>query len=196
MSQTHFKRGFTILEILVALTILVVVFSLMTLLYVRATRTRNIINAYNEVGEILSQMVDTIVNGRKGILGLKDAGNIVSYSSYNVSPTTLVFSNSTGSEILIYVIGLDSRNETTLYQIHSSNWKKFDLDPNRKIYLTSGSRFEYYDANGRNIINEKTNTETTLVKIILYGKSNHPSMKKMVPMRIETTVRLKNKPSF
>ncbi|MCM8772764.1 MAG: type II secretion system GspH family protein [Candidatus Omnitrophica bacterium] len=188
------KKGFTILEILVALTILVVVFTLITLLYVRAARTRNIINAYNEVGEVLSQMIDIITNGRKGVLGLKDAGNICSQVNPPVSldKYTLVFSDSTAKNTVIYQIKIKDtdRGETSLYQ------NDVDLDLNKKVYLLSGSRFEYYDANGRNIIDEKLNTETTLVRIILIGKATHPAMKKMVPMRIETSVRLKNKLSF
>lgn len=188
------KYGFTILEILIALTILVVIFSLITLLYVRAARTRNIIQAYNEVGEVLSQMIDIITNGRKGVLGLKDAGNICSQQENPPVPLnkyTLVFSDSTAKNTVIYQIKIENpRTETSLYQ------NNLDLDPNRKIYLESGSRFEYYDAEGRNIIDEKLNTETTFVKIILSGKSANPAMKKMTPMRIETSVRLKNKTSF
>jgi len=193
------KKGFTILEILIALTILVIIFSLMTLFYVRGARTRNIITAYNEVGEILSQMLDTISNGRKGIPGLKDGFNVCSNEnpSYKIDPYQLIFSNNTSTETLIYFFQADNGTDTSLYQIHlPSATQPIDLNPNKKIYLLSGSKFEYYDPAGRNIISEKLNTETTLVKIILVGKSTNPAMKKMVPMRIETLVRLKNKTSF
>jgi prepilin-type N-terminal cleavage/methylation domain-containing protein len=193
------KKGFTILEILIALTILVIIFALMTIFYVRGARTRNIITAYNEVGEILSQMSDTISNGRKGIPGLKDGFNVCSNEnpSYKIDPYQLIFSNSTSTETLIYFFHADNGTDTSLYQIHlPSATQPIDLNPNKKIYLLSGSKFEYYDPAGRNIISEKLNTETTLVKIILVGKSTNPAMKKMVPMRIETLVRLKNKTSF
>jgi prepilin-type N-terminal cleavage/methylation domain-containing protein len=210
LKRRKMKKGFTVLEIIIALTILVIIFSLMTLFYVRGARTRNIITAYNEVGEILSQMSDTISNGRKGIPGLKDGFNVCSNldpsHKYNLLPPflpsdatgsdTLIFSNNTSTETLIYFFQADNGTDTSLYQIHSSDWKRIDLNPNKKIYLLSDSKFEYYDPAGRNIISEKLNTETTLVKIILVGKSTNPAMKKMVPMRIETLVRLKNKTSF
>ncbi|MGC8977338.1 MAG: PulJ/GspJ family protein [Candidatus Ratteibacteria bacterium] len=196
------KNGFTVLEILIALTILVIIFSLITLMYVRAARTRNIINAYNEIGEVLSQMVDTIGNGRKGVFGLKDAGNLCSHQggttpitdSYPLNKYTLVFSDFTAQNTVIYQITANNITDTSLYQTTTSG--TIDLNPNKKIYLVSGSGFEFYDANGKNIISEKLNTETTLVKIVLIGKSTNPAMKKMVPMRIETQVRLKNTLSF
>ncbi len=192
------KKGLTVLEILIALTILVIVFSLMTLFYVRGARTRNIITAYNEVGEVLSQMIDTIANGRKGLLGLKDASNICSNEnpSYKIGSYTLIFSNDTSSETYIYSIEANDGKDTSLYQTNLPSSNKINLNPNKKIYLVSGSKFEFYDAAGKNIISEKLNTETTLVKIILIGKSTNPAMKNMIPMRIETLVRLKNKTSF
>jgi len=178
------KKGLTVLEILIALTILVIVFSLMTLFYVRGARTRNIITAYNEVGEILSQMIDTIVNGRKDILGLKEATEITTAKSYELT-------YGDGTNNITVEIKKETNTETSIYIDGSS------YDPNKKTILLSGSKFEYFYSDGTLKQDESTAVDTiVLVKIILIGKSTNPAMKNMVPMRIETLVRLKNKTSF
>ncbi len=178
------RKGFTILEILIALTILVITFTLITLLYVRGARIRNIINAYNEVGEVLSQMTDTIANGRKkflgqDIVGLKQLANLT-----NAEDKSLSFSMD--GNTFTYTINNGSLELTT----PSGN---YNLDPNNKVEILDDSKFEYYYPDGTRGTDVN---KITLVKIILIGKSTNPAMKKMVPMRIETAVRLKNKTSF
>ncbi|MCM8818301.1 MAG: type II secretion system GspH family protein [Candidatus Omnitrophica bacterium] len=173
------KNGFTILEILVALTILVVVFSLITLLYVRAARTRNVINAYNEVSEVLTQMIDLMVNGRQNFMG------------NNIPALKIVssFNTLTDKEISFTDNGINFQYTITENTLKLSiNGTEYNLDANNKIELQNESKFEYYTPGG--------GSEITLVKIILSGKSTNPAMKKMNPMRIETSVRLKNKLSF
>ena len=183
------KKGFTILEIIIALTILVIIFALMTIFYVRGAKTRNIITAYNEVGEILSQSVDVISNGRKSFMGkkipgLKDATTITTAKSYQLT-------YGDGTNNISVEIKKDTDTETSIYIDNKS------LDPNKKVVLLSGSKFEYFYPDGTLKLDENIAPETiVLVKIILVGKSTNPAMKKMVPMRIETLVRLKNKTSF
>ncbi|MCM8785145.1 MAG: prepilin-type N-terminal cleavage/methylation domain-containing protein [Candidatus Omnitrophica bacterium] len=180
------KKGFTILEILIAITILVIVFVLVTVMYIRGSRIRNVVVAYNEVGEILSQMTDVIANGRKRFIGqdipgLKTASKI----DNNSNSSKLIYSTYT------FEIIPDTQNDTTIFLNNRS------LDPNKKVVLLSGSKFEYYYADGSKKLDNQTNTDTiTYVKIILYGKSTSPAMKNMVPIKIETGVRLKNTPSF
>jgi prepilin-type N-terminal cleavage/methylation domain-containing protein len=183
------KKGFTILEILIALTILVIIFALMTIFYVRGAKTRNIITAYNEVGEILSQSVDVISNGRKSFMGkkipsLKDATTITTAKSYQLT-------YGDGTNNISVEIKKDTDTETSIY-IDSKS-----LDPNKKVVLLSGSKFEYFYPDGTLKLDENIAPETiVLVKIILVGKSTNPAMKNMIPMRIETLLRLKNKTSF
>lgn len=175
------KCGFTILEILVALTILVIVFSLITILYVRAARTRNVINAYNEVSEILTQMTDLMVNGRKNFMGQDIPGLKIVNELTTLEEKKLSFTLNGKS----FTYEIDTTEKTIKLTTSTGT---YILDPNNKVELTDVSKFEYYTPGGGN--------EITLVKIILSGKSTHPAMKKMVPMRIETSVRLKNKLSF
>jgi len=183
------KKGFTVLEILIALTILVIIFSLMTVFYVRGAKTRNIITAYNEVGEILSQGVDVISNGRKSFLGRKITGLKDATSITTAKSNLLTYGDGTNN--ITVEIKKGTNTETSIYIDNKS------LDPNNKVIILSGSKFEYFYPDGTPKQDESTAVDTiVLVKIILIGKSTNPAMKNMVPMRIETLVRPKNNLSF
>lgn len=184
------KKGFTILEILIAITILVIVFTLVTVMYVRGSRIRNVVVAYNEVGEVLTQMTDVIVNGRKRFIG-QDIPGLKTAIKIEGDSNTLKLVYLQNSKTYTFEIKPDTKDDTSLYFSNSS------LDPNKKVVLLSGSRFEYYYADGSPKTDDQTNTDTiTYVKIILYGKSTLPAMKNMNPIKIETGVRLKNSLSF
>ncbi|MCM8811209.1 MAG: type II secretion system GspH family protein [Candidatus Omnitrophica bacterium] len=184
------KKGFTILEILIAVTILVIVFTLVTVMYVRGSRIRNVVVAYNEVGEVLTQMTDVIVNGRKRFIGTDIPGLKVAFKiDGNSNTLKLIYLYKNNS--LNFQISPDTTGDTTIFFSNKS------LDPNKKVVLLSGSRFEYYYADGSLKTDDQTYTDTiTYVKIILYGKSTSPAMKNMIPIKIETGIRLKNAPSF
>jgi type II secretory pathway pseudopilin PulG len=182
------KKGITILEILVASTILVIIFLLITIFFARGTKTRNVITAYNEVGGVLSGIVDVISNGRKSflggrIIGLKDATTIDTANSLllsyrNGSYVDVEIKSTTGTDTSIYILG-----------------RRFDT--NRKVVLLSGSHFEYFYPDGTLKTDENIAPETiVLVKIILIGKSTNPGLRTMAPMRVETAIRLKNRPTF
>ena len=203
------KKGFTMIEILVAMVILVMVFALLTVLYVRASKIRRVITAQNDVQEVLSQMMDRIVHGDKNTLGLIYASNLNSAvdnpTSIDISPYVIVFSDNTGGNTVIYGIapGATAGNpdfsstdtDTTLWRYDTTaGW--LSLDVNNKILLESGSKFEYYNSNGQNLIEESISSETTLVKITLKGKSTEPAMKNMTPVTLHSAVRLRNKLSF
>ncbi|HOK56913.1 MAG TPA: prepilin-type N-terminal cleavage/methylation domain-containing protein [bacterium] len=187
------KKGFTIMEILIAITILVIIFTLVTVMYVRGSRIRNVVVAYNEVGEVLTHMTDVLVNGRQNFIGrdipgLKFAKGIDSNSNQH----TLIYKD-TSENLYTFEIKINTgtSTDTSLY------FEDKPLDPNNKIVLVSGSGFEYYYPDGTKKDPDSTATETvTVVKIILHGKSNLPVMKNMNPIKMETLVRLKNNPSF
>lgn len=193
------KRGFTIMELLVAMFILVIVFSFITILYVRGSRIRRTITAYNEVNETLTQMIDLIANGRKRFLGTDIPGLKYAHS----------FSTQTDTFLLEFVINDATEVETTIYKIEEGNLKlekiengnvKLDnvsLELNNKVSIEEGSGFEYYNYRNEKITPPITNPdEIVLIKITLIGKSKDPIMKNMAPLRIETFIRPRNKLSF
>ncbi|MCS7180919.1 MAG: hypothetical protein NZ891_06185, partial [bacterium] len=186
------ENGFTTLEILIAITILVIVFTLVTVMYVRGSRIRNIVVAYNEVGEVLTQMTDVIINGRKKFIGKDIPGlKFVKKIDNTAQGNKLVYSDGVNPQTFIFEIKPETKDDTSLYFNNTS------LDPNKKVIILENSRFEYYYADGSLKKDDQTNTDTiTYVKIIFYGKSNLPAMKKMTPIKIETGVRLKNSLSF
>ena len=199
------KKGFTLLEILVAMFILVIVFGLVTFLYVKAASIRKIVVANSEIQQTLSQMMDTIIHGEKNTLGLNSAYHLNSAEStpisINVSPYVLVFSDKDASNTGIYAIApgatagtpsfSSTETDTTLWRYDTaSGWQSLDI--NEKITLVSGSKFDFYDTKGGNIIDEGLNTETTLVKITLKAKSNEPALSNKAPVTLKTAIRLRN----
>lgn len=207
------KKGFTLLEVLIAMFILVIVFGLITYLYVKAASVRKIVVANSETQQVLSQMVDTILHGKKDRWGLTDASVIRSISDATGSETEI-----SGTTLVAYN---DTRNETMVVRIASEeelkgggntlktlwvNWYSSPFPPsnssfytnealidiNEKIELTDNSFFSYYDSRGRNILDEGLNTETTLVKIKLEALSTDPTLSNKNPTLIETSMRLKN----
>lgn len=200
------KKGVTLLEVLVAMFILVIVFGLVTFLYVKAASIRKIVVANSEIQQTLSQMMDTIIHGEKNTFGLSSAYHLNSAESTpiprNVSPYVLVFSDKDASNTGIYAIApgatagtpdfSSTDTDTTLwrYDTASGTWQSLDI--NNKISLVSGSKFDYYDSKGRNILDEGLNTETTLVKITLEAKSNEPALSEKAPVTLKTAIRLRN----
>jgi len=199
------KKGFTLLEVLIAMFILVIVFGLVTFLYVKAASIRKIVVANSEIQQTLSQMMDTIIHGEKNTLGLSSAYHLNSAEStpisINVSPYVVVFSDKDALNTGIYAIApgatagtpdfSSTDTDTTLWRYDTaSGWQSLDI--NNKISLVSGSKFDYYDSKGRNIIDEGLNTETTLVKITLKAKSNEPALSEKAPVTLKTAIRLRN----
>jgi len=100
----------------------------------------------------------------------------------------------TGSDITLwYAEGAYSPDPATTMTWHS-------LDVNKRVYLSSGSAFTFYDIRMKfpNMKDppDAADSETTFVKIHLAAISADPSMKNMAPVIFETTVRARNKLSF
>jgi len=207
------KKGFTLLEVLIAMFILVIVFGLVTFLYVKAASIRKIVVANSEIQQTLSQMMDTIIHGKKSEWGLADATTVRSITDSSSSETcisqyTLVAYNETRNETMVVRIANEEELKGSGDTIKTLwvNWYDTPsppasnsfytdealIDINKKIELTNNSRFDYYDSGGRNIIDEGLNTETTLVKITLKAKSNEPALSNKAPVTLKTAIRLRN----
>jgi len=211
------KKGFTLLEVLIAMFILVIVFGLVTFLYVKAASIRKIVVANSEIQQTLSQMMDTIIHGEKGKWGLADATTIraiyddKTYPDTAISQYTLVAykatDETTGDTMIVRIASeeelLGSGDTTKTLWVNwyespspplSSSFytDKSLIDINKKIELTNNSCFSYYDSGGRNIVDDGLNTETTLVKITLEAKSTEPALSEKAPVTLKTAIRLRN----
>ncbi|MCD6408588.1 type II secretion system protein [bacterium] len=206
------KEGFTLIEIVVAMVILIIAFGLITFLYVKAAKIRKEVVEYSEIQQILSQMMDTITHGKKGKWGLKDATFIRSIEGATegdtpISPYTLIAYNETRDETMIVRIAseeelLGSGDKTKTLWV---NWftgstppmssfytQEALIDVNKKIELRDGSEIHYFDYRNRDILEEGISSETTFVKITLKGASLDPSMQNKSPVTLFTGIRLRN----
>ncbi|HOV22474.1 MAG TPA: prepilin-type N-terminal cleavage/methylation domain-containing protein [bacterium] len=118
MKKSKVGNGFTLIEILISMFILVIIFGLITVLFARASTVRKIVVAHSEIQQTLSQMMDTIVHGKRGGWGLADASCIRSitlnegtYDDTCVSYNTLVAYNETQNETMI--VRIASERELT-----------------------------------------------------------------------------------
>jgi len=211
------RKGFTMVEVLVAMGIIVVAFSLVTVLYIKASKIRRIITAHNEIQGVLSKMMDKIIHGekRENLKGLLSATHIYSHdfsppshlADYIDNPNySLIFGNIYNAMVQYYLIapGLgagspgNTGSDTTLWYGESNNglapssWSLVDL--NKKVILASGSKFEYLTP--ENTPPDSVDSDTTFVLITLKGIPNSPSMKNIGPVELHSGVRLRNKLPF
>ncbi|MCL5674483.1 MAG: prepilin-type N-terminal cleavage/methylation domain-containing protein [Candidatus Omnitrophica bacterium] len=215
------RKGYTLIEVLIAAAILVIVISLATLMFVKAEKMNQIIRYESSVSNVVDGMLNEIIYGNNSlnIQGLSNA-NSFSYipsPSPSLSPYYLVYSTpSSPAQSYYYAIapGLNSGQppppfptlytgtgtDTTLWQsTNGSNWTSLDF--NKKIILQPGSGFQYYNCynnllNGLVLSDSAPYDTATYVQIILRAGSNDPALSKMLPQNYETSVRIKNKPSF
>ena len=210
------KKGFTLLEVLIAMFILVIVFGLVTFLYVKAASIRKIVVANSEIQQTLSQMMDTIIHGEKGgeLKSLVSATKIYNHDFSPPPPPpnlagyidnsnySLIFGNIYQTMVQYYLIAPGLENEapdnigtdTTLWYGESSggsppsSWSLLDI--NKKITITSGSKFEYFTP--ENTHPDSVDSETTLLVITLKAKSNEPALSNKAPVTLKTAIRLRN----
>ena len=222
MKKSKVGNGFTLIEILISMFILVIIFGLITVLFARASTVRKIVVANSEIQQTLSQMMDTIVHGKRSGWGLADASCIRSITLYDgtsddtcVSYNTLVAYNETQNETMIVRIASEREltgegdNTKTLWVGWYPPLSDMDdfyneealIDINNKVELvvnndepenTRYSNFTYYDSRGRDIITGELDTETTLVRITLSAKSQDPGLKNKAPVVLQTAIKLKN----
>jgi len=201
-------RGYTIVELLVAMAILVIAFGLVTVLYVRASRVRRVITSGSEVQQVLTQMVSTMAYRDRNnmVKSLTAASRLYGWTGQVVG-RYLVFGNVEEDKRQYYVIAPGESGpggtgaETTLWYGESAagapgSW--VCLDPNRQMTLLSDSRFEFYDGGRKRLLSDSSiETETPIQVVIrLVGKSNDPTMKNRQPVSLITSIRLRNRTSF
>jgi prepilin-type N-terminal cleavage/methylation domain-containing protein len=192
------NRGFTMIELLVAMVILVIAFGLVTYLYTKAARIRKIVVINSEVQQALSQMMDTLTYGETNSWGLKDAVKLTDCAD---EETGITVENATG-ELMTAEIITDPEEEDgiiTLVITRTPPGTQLVVDINRKIQLYAGSKIECFDHTGTwldpadPVIDLST---TTLVKITFLAKSTDPAFKNAPLIPFVTAVRLCNKPSI
>lgn len=217
MKKDKPKSGFTLLELIVSLTLLVIIVGLSAYLYARAARLRKLITYQSDVQNILTSMITEITYGSRDTIGLEFAHDIKNDFSAN-SFYELAFYDRVKGETVFYLIspGINSgipsnlpttNTDTTLWQAkkttpgtpakNSGDWKL--IDANKSIELASGSGFIYYGNTNAGLqeINTTTLPETCVaVKIILKGKTTDPSLKTRPIITTTILARIKNKLPF
>lgn len=209
------KTGFTMLEILVALTLVVIVVGLSAFLYAKSARLRKLITYQNDIQNALNSMITEINFGSRDAIGFQyayDIGRNVENPFYQ-----LVFYDRTKGETVFYLVspGMDSGQpsllpttdtDTTLWQAkgnfsgiparNSGEWKLIDV--NKTIILVSETGFTYYKATsaGLNEIDDLSVDTPVAVKIKLSGKTTDPSLKTRPVTTVTTMIRPKNKLPF
>ncbi|MCX7705729.1 MAG: type II secretion system GspH family protein [bacterium] len=209
------KKGFTMLEILVALALLIIIVGLATFLYVRAARLRKLITYQNDIQHVLSSMMTEISYGSRDTSGLEFAHDIKNDPQNPVYE--LGFYDAMRGETVLYLIspgmnsGMPSNlpttdTDTTLWQAktktsgvparNSGQWKLIDV--NKSIVITSGSEFTYYRLTNAGLkkINNLQLEPAVAVKITLKGKTTDPSLKTRPITTATVLIRCKNKLQF
>ena len=189
------KGGFTLVELLVAMVILVIAFGLVTYLYTRAAKIRKIVVVNNEIQQVLSQVMDTLTYGDKAHWGIIHATGLNNSTQLE---TAICLTGPTGT--LTAVI-----NPSTYPGFVTVNWGSGDivLDPAGKVEIltdaTYPSRFEYYDSKGQRLnapLSSSDIPKVSFIKIVLWARSRDPVMKFANPVPLVTGVKLRNKSSF
>jgi len=190
------KNGFTLVELLVAMVILVIVFGLVTYLYTRAAKVRKIVVVNSEIQQVLSQVMDTLTYGDKAHWGIIHATGL---DNSTQSETTICLTGPTGT--LTAVINPSTNPGTVTVQWDSEN--PVVLDPAGKVEIltdaTYPSRFEYYDSKGQRLNSPLSSSDipkVSFIKIVLWARSRDPVMKFANPVPLVTGVKLRNKSSF
>ena len=217
------RIGFTLVEILVAMGILLVVFTLVTVLHVRAMAIRRDIMARSAIQESLMRGIQLIKDGDRSrpLSSLTMATRLYSnptaplYPNLDLPECAIIFGHAQSSSVQYYLIapGADSvapdsaaaAETVTLWHAEGGyppgalTWKNVGKET---VYLEAGSRFDrfYYRSSGGGLWQDASGTtaETmpTLVKMTFLGKSRDPNLKNKKPVIMESAVRLRNQMTF
>ncbi|HNS33367.1 MAG TPA: type II secretion system protein [bacterium] len=196
MGKRFRVKGFTIVELMVAMTILIIAFGLITFLYTRAAKIRKVVVLTSEIQQVLSQMMDTLTYGEKGYWGLIDATQV------NPASSDSILNINSGTNVMQARIDHDAEGTIKI------SWGDFytdqiSLDPGQKVTVNSSataepviplSKFEYFDSSGTPITSNYS--DTSFVKITLWAVSTDPTLKDAPPISLVTGVKLHNKTSF
>ncbi|MCM8820682.1 MAG: type II secretion system protein [Candidatus Omnitrophica bacterium] len=190
------KNGFTLVELMVAMAIVVVAFGLVTYLYTRAAKIRKIVVVNNEVQQALSQIMDILTYGDKahwGIIHSTGLNDVTQYDTYislkNATDTMDVNINSSGNIVVNWT---------------GSTPVSITLNIDEKVAVITDipyrSSFRYFDLMGNEIpqpiTSQSDRDKVSFVNITLWARSTDPSFKLAEPVPLVTGVKLSNKPSF
>ena len=201
------KNGFTLVELLVAMVILVIAFGLVTYLYTRAAKIRKIVVVNSEIQQVLSQVMDTLTYGDKAHWGIVDATGL---DDTNPSETTVLYlekkelDGTTRKETAIINPSTNPGTVTVQWAVQGNPPENpVILDPAGKVEVLTESpyqsRFEYYDSKGDIVPSPLSSSDipkVSFIKIVLWARSRDPVMKFASPVPLVTGVKLRNKTSF
>ena len=170
MERYRTKKGFTLIEMLIGGTILVIVMALISVFFAKASKIRSVVSKENNTQVTASQMINALMSGVSQLSdGLMYATRIEAIDETNgESPLWVTFANHSDEinnnyvRLKIRLASASVTTDTTLYQQTDlisagySGWTDTtptpkDLDPNDKINIESGSWFGCYDSRDRNV---------------------------------------------
>ena len=171
MERYRTKKGFTLIEMLIGGTILVIVMALISVFFAKASKIRSVVSKENNTQVTASQMINALMSGVSQLSdGLMYATRIEAIDETNgESPLWVTFANHSDEinnnyvRLKIRLASASVTTDTTLYQQTDlisagySGWTDTtptpkDLDPNDKINIESGSWFGCYDSQDRNVL--------------------------------------------
>ncbi|MCM8760405.1 MAG: type II secretion system protein [Candidatus Omnitrophica bacterium] len=179
------NNGFTLIELVVAMAIIVLVFGLVTFLYTKAARIRKIVVVNNEVQQTLSQIIHTLTYGDKAHWGISDAERVDNNSS---NATSLVVTKNNGTDRM--TVNITPPDITVSWT--GNQPETITLNIGRKVEILLGSGFTYLDPGG----NDGDKGNVSFIKIILWARSTDPSFRSAPAVPLVTGVKLSNKTSF
>lgn len=184
------SRGFTLIELMVAMIILVVIFGLVTFLYTKASKIRKVVVVTSEIQQTLSQIMDTLTYGDRadeshfGIIhstGLDDNTNLD--TMHNVT-----FSKGTDT----MEITIEPEGNITVYWSASATTDPIILNLGKKVKIDNESKFEYFNTNGERVVDLATERDkVSFIRITLWARSTDPGMKSAPSVPLVTGVRLR-----
>lgn len=187
------RNGFTIMELMVAMAIMVVAFGLVTFLYTKAAKIRKIVVVNNEVQQVLSEIINTLTYGDKTHWGMIHSTGL---DDSQPSETTIVYLKKGTSETM--EVEMIDGGITIKWGTDTIN-----PDPNNKVEVITelpySSRFEYFALSGEKLnapLSPSDRDKVSFIKITLWARSTDPSFKFAEPVVLVTGVKLGNKTSF
>ncbi|MCX8082990.1 MAG: type II secretion system GspH family protein [bacterium] len=180
------RKGFTLVELLVAMAIMVVAFGLVTFLYTKAARIRKVVVVTSEIQQMLSQIVNTLTYGNKTNWGMLYSTGLDSTTQYD---TFIVLRK--GADTM--TVKIDSAGNITMNSMVLNIGEKVIIDVSYPV------RFEYFDRYGNKFntpVSPSDSNKISFIKIVLWAKSTDPVMKFADPVPLVTGVRLRGKTSF
>lgn len=183
------SRGFTLIELMVAMIILVVIFGLVTFLYTKAAKIRKVVVVTSEIQQTLSQIMDTLTYGDRS--DESHFGIIHSRLDDNTNPDTtrnVTFSKGSADTMEITI---EPEGNITVYWSASATTDPIILNLGKKVEIVyNESKFEYFNTNGERVAATESD-KVSFIRITLWARSTDPDMKSVPSVPLVTGVRLR-----